>query len=160
MLAKNEWTGIDFSGLDRPTETEKTNRALYADVQFGQPSMRCRGAGICRVDLYRGINNGRDDCARAIAIIERRQEKVHLLFSRYAVCRHLAEAYFEKGKIRLHEPVKLSEALCGKLGLTDFELPIGVFAVEKNGAFYSIAFPVLPTERLEWRLPQGVARIS
>ncbi|MBK6946731.1 MAG: hypothetical protein IPH16_00440 [Haliscomenobacter sp.] len=127
MLNKDQRTGMFLSGLENRPVTEKKYRTIYADVQFGQPSMRCRGSGICRVDLYRGsLHNERSKCARAIAMIEWKDGKVHLLFSKYAICRHLAETYFEKGKIRLREPVTLSNALCERLGIAGLELPAGI----------------------------------
>lgn len=145
MLKLDHWTWPLSPGFERLQETEQENRPIYADVQFGQPSMRCRGSGICRVDLYQGMTykSFQGNCAKAIAIIELRQDRVHLLFSKYSVCRHLAETYFEKGKIRLHESVALSESLSANLGIPGIELPKGVFTVAKEGSYYSIGFPAV-----------------
>ena len=144
MLKRDQWTGA-LPGTDNRTEPNQKGHALYADVQFGQPSIRCRGSGICTVDLYQGpsYNQDRAQCARAIGMVVWREEMLYLVFSKYAICRHLAETYFEKGKIRLHESVALSESLSANLGIPGIELPKGVFTVAKEGSYYSIGFPAV-----------------
>ncbi|MBK8654389.1 MAG: hypothetical protein IPN20_10890 [Haliscomenobacter sp.] len=145
MLKRDQWTGMLAPGPENRTELIKAGHALYADVQFGQPSIRCRGSGICTVDLYQGpsYNQDRAKCARAIGMVVWREEMLYLVFSKYAICRHLAETYFEKGKIRLHEPVRLSHALCERLGIAGLELPKGVYKVTKEDPFFCIGFPAL-----------------
>lgn len=119
-----------------------TGNSIYAEVQFGQPSMRCRGAGICRVDLYNGMSRLGDqgNCARAIGVIEFHGNSLKLRFSKYSICKHLTEKYFAKGKIRLRESVMLSERLSQKLGRPMLVISAGDYGIEKEGHEYILTF--------------------
>lgn len=120
-------------------------KRIYAEVKFGQPSTRCRGAGICRVDLYQyhGRRNlqAHQGCARAIAILEYRGGSIKLRFSRYSVCKYLTKKYFEKGWIRLREPVMLPESLCSVLKQNALYFSSGKYGIEKEGHYYVVTLP-------------------
>ena len=115
---------------------------VIAQVQFGQAALKCRGSGICRVDLY--INDrvewARSKCHRAIAKLAYSDSSLVLMFDRHGLCRSLWDKYFSKGYIGLKEDLYLGYALCQKIKLPPVRIPAGRYPVVRKGLKSYIVF--------------------
>ncbi len=115
---------------------------VIAQVQFGQAALKCRGTGICRVDLY--INDkaqwARARCHRAIAKVASTERGLILMFDRNGLCKSLWDKYFSKRSIGLKEDLFLDAALCQKIKLGSVKIPAGRYPVVHQGTQRFIVF--------------------
>jgi|GEM_PF-2315786 hypothetical protein len=131
-----------FHGLDENDSNERRVHYVIAQVQFGQAARKCRGAGICKVDLYINIRNrqGVLTCNRAICRVGVMGADIVLVFDRYALCRRLVNKYFCNGRIFLREDLELDMALCKKLNIPSTVVSAGKYALIQEGSRSIIVF--------------------
>ena len=123
--------------------TPEQVRPVYANVLFGQSSNRCRGAGICQVELYSGkkIGDGKDFCRQAVGMIGVNEKgRLFFRFVKYSICKKPAQAQFEKGVFQVKEDFLLPEAVISRLGGKVKNIRAGAYSVEKEQHHYTIVF--------------------
>jgi len=115
---------------------------VIAQVQFGQAALKCRGTGICRVDLY--INDktqwGKARCSHAIGKMALTESGLILVFDRHGLCKALCEKYFSKPSIWLKEDLYLDRAICRKIKLAPVKIPAGNYPIIHKGLRSFIVF--------------------
>lgn len=131
--------------LPRPELTsvfELHEQHVIAQVQFGQAALKCRGSGICRVDLY--VNDRTQwamaRCQRTIAKLASTEVGLVLMFDRRGLCERIREKYFSKCSIGLTEDLYLDAALCRKMKLGQVKIAPGRYPIVHQGARSFIVF--------------------
>ncbi|MFZ4426504.1 MAG: hypothetical protein ACOYOO_05055 [Saprospiraceae bacterium] len=125
---------------DAPGLNERLICTVIAQVQFGQATRRCRGTGICRIDLNIRNSTAVFTCSRAVCRAGITDAGIVLIFDRHALCKQLVHKYFCNGEISLREDLELGATLCQKLGILPAVIAAGKYALLREGSQSLIIF--------------------
>lgn len=116
--------------------------AIHANVVFGQSSNRCKGAGICRVDMYRGIRrpSAPENCRQALSCILPSERGLIFRFVKYSLCQTLTRQLFSQPYFKVNEAFTLEPMLGVALGRPEYRIPAGQYRIEKDLHHFQICF--------------------
>lgn len=112
-----------------------SSEILFADVEFGNPRIKCRNFGICRVTVLDRFNETFSPKA-ACAIILFLNEKVEIRFLKKDMHPDARSKYFSAGFFQIDSPFIFSKEIQERVKFGKFEIPEGKYSITENEDFF------------------------
>ncbi len=131
---------------------ERASRSVEgvrANVVFGQASMRCRGAGICKIDVNVSdhweaeTQEKRSGCcarpARAYVSLNERGV-LEITFNKADICKKIYTQHFAQHRFKVSESISLPEALRAALPGAPAEIGRGYYPCRESAGQVRVSF--------------------
>lgn len=114
---------------------------VRANVVFGQPSLACRGNGLCRVDLVTAMSSSysplraikNETCERIpVRLYHDENEGLQLTVSLQELPQHLYARHFSTYYFSIEEDFYVSEVIVNALNLKNKVLSKGKYRIKKT----------------------------
>lgn len=123
-------------------QSEDLSKNIKAEVQFGAPSDKCKGVGICRVSTLASFTKTESFINRALAIITTDEnDQLVFQFFRHSISPETRKIYFQDLKFFILEEFSLPQVVIKYLKNTDeFTITPGVYEVKESEYFLTVSF--------------------
>ncbi len=118
------------------------NKEIKAEVQFGAPSNKCKGVGICRVSTLASFADTESSSNRALAIINiSESNQVVFQFLRHSISPEIRKIYFQDLKFVVLEEFSLPQVVTRNFkSINQFTIHSGVYEVKESEYFLTVSF--------------------
>ncbi len=123
-------------------QSKDFSKNIKAEVQFGAPSNKCKGVGICRVSTLASFVTTETSANRALAIITTNEDaQIVFQFLRHSIAPETRKIYFQDLKFFVLEEFSLPQVVTKHLKNTDeFTVTPGVYEVKESEYFLTVSF--------------------